>query len=155
MERALLGMSLDKSLVPNLAFWRACFPELADAEFRAKIVGAPRQLVQSHGRLQERAALFDAQGVSRSLLWCKAHYTNAKLKSWLAKHQGAAQARIAMLLSSMPARATCYEVQQLQENFDRKRARSSRSDCDSDSNGERGSNKTQDSKNARHLCDAP
>jgi hypothetical protein len=90
-QPTLLGMSLDKSLVPNLAFWWACFPELADAELSAKVIGAPRQLAQSHGRLQERAALFDAQGIPRSLLWGKAQHTDARLESWLAKQQGAAQ----------------------------------------------------------------
>ena len=78
-QRALLGMSLDKSLVPNLAFWRAYFPELADAELSAKVVlgpSGPRQLAQSHGRLQERAALFDAQGIPRPLLWGKAQLTD-------------------------------------------------------------------------------
>ena len=91
MERALLGMSLDKSLVPNLAFWRACFPELPDAELSAKVVGpsGPRQLAQSHGRLQERAALFDAQGIPRPLLWGKANFTDEKLEAWLAKRASA------------------------------------------------------------------
>jgi hypothetical protein len=90
-QGTLLGMSLDKSLVPNLAFWRACFPELPDAELSAKVVGpnGPRQLAQSHGRLQERAALFDAQGIPRPLLWGKAAYTDEALKAWLARRAGA------------------------------------------------------------------
>jgi hypothetical protein len=90
-QPTLLGMSLDKSLVPNLAFWRACFPELPDAELSAKVVGpnGPRQLAQSHGRLQERAALFDAQGIPRPLLWGKACYTDERLEAWLAKRASA------------------------------------------------------------------
>ena len=57
------------------------------------------------------------------------------------------EARIAELESAMPARATCCEVQQLQRRFDRKRARSSSSDCDSASNSdsERGSNSSDES----------
>ena len=55
------------------------------------------------------------------------------------------EARIATLESSMPARATCWEVQQLQRRFDRKRARSSSSDCDRDSDSERGSNSSDES----------
>jgi hypothetical protein len=57
------------------------------------------------------------------------------------------EARIASLESSMPARATCREVQQLRGKFDRKRARSSGSDCDSDSDSdsERGSNSSDES----------
>ena len=92
MEGALMSVSLDKSLVPNLAFWRACFPELPDAELSAKVVlgpGGPRQLAQSHGRLQERAALFDAQGIPRPLLWGKAQLTDERLEAWLAKRANA------------------------------------------------------------------
>jgi mTERF domain-containing protein len=91
-QGSLMSHSLDKSLVPNLAFWRACFPELADAELSAKVVGpsGPRQLAQSHGRLQERAALFDAQGIPRPLLWGKAAYTDEALAAWLAKRVGRA-----------------------------------------------------------------
>ena len=86
-QGTLMSVSLDKSLVPNLAFWRACFPELPGAELSAKVVGpnGPRQLAQSHGRLQERAALFDAQGIPRPLLWGKAAYTDQALETWLAK----------------------------------------------------------------------
>ena len=73
--------------MPNLAFWRACFPELADVELSAKVVGpcGPRQLAQSHGRLQDRAALFDAQGTPRPLLWGKAAYTDEKLEAWIGR----------------------------------------------------------------------
>jgi mTERF domain-containing protein len=84
-QGTLLGMSLDTSLVPNLAVWRACFSELPDAELSAKVVRGPRQLAQSHGRLQERAALFDAQGIPRPLLWGKATFTDEALEAWLAK----------------------------------------------------------------------
>jgi mTERF domain-containing protein len=86
-QGTLMSVSLDKSLVPNLAFWRACFPELPDAELSAKVLGpnGGRQLAQSHGRLQERAALFDAQGIPRPLLWGKANYTDEALEAWLAK----------------------------------------------------------------------
>jgi hypothetical protein len=89
-------MSLDKSLVPNLAFWRACFPELPDAELSAKVVGpnGGRQLVQSHRRLQERAALFDAQGIPRPLLWGKAAYTDERLEAWLAKRASASAEKL-------------------------------------------------------------
>jgi mTERF domain-containing protein len=96
-QPTLLGMSLDKSLVPNLAFWQACFPELPDAELSAKVVlgpSGPRQLAQSHGRLQERAALFDAQGIPRPLLWGKAVYTDERLEAWLAKGASASAEKL-------------------------------------------------------------
>ena len=96
-QGSLMSVSLDKSLVPNLAFWRACFPELPDAELNAKVVGpnGPRQLAQSHGRLQERAALFDAQGIPRPLLWGKAAYTDERLEAWLAKRASASAGKLA------------------------------------------------------------
>ena len=53
--------------------------------FCAAHARAPR----AQARLQARAALFDAQGIPRPLLWGKAAYTDEKLEAWLAKRAGA------------------------------------------------------------------
>jgi len=85
-QNTLLGGSLQKTLIPNLAFYKACFAELSDAEFVSKVVENPRQITISHQRLQDRAGLFDAHGICRSLLFGKAEYTNERMDAWIAKH---------------------------------------------------------------------
>ena len=87
-QPSIMSCSVENTLIPNLAFWRTCFgDELTEAEVAAKVMGpnGPRQLAQSHGRLQSRAALFDARGIARQLLWGKAQLTDTKLDAWVAR----------------------------------------------------------------------
>ena len=87
-QPSIMSCSVESTLIPNLAFWRTCFgDELTEAEVAAKVMGpnGPRQLAQSHGRLQSRAALFDARGIARQLLWGKANLTDTKLDAWVAR----------------------------------------------------------------------
>jgi len=84
-QGTLFGSSLQNTLIPNLAFYKACFAELPHAEFLSKVVASPRQLTISHKRLQHRAAQFDAHGIQRSLLWGKAQFTNEQMDAWVAK----------------------------------------------------------------------
>ena len=87
-HKVLLGSSLEKALIPNVAFWRECFAGLSDAEVHAKILANPRQITQSHSRLRGRAALFDARGIPRALLWGKASYTDQAFSESLQKWVG-------------------------------------------------------------------
>ena len=87
----LLSSSLEKALVPNLAFWRECFADLSGPEVCAKVLTAPWNILYSHLRLRERAALLEARGIPRALLWGKVGYTDEafskSLEKWAGKHR--------------------------------------------------------------------
>ena len=82
-NKMLMGVSLQSTLVPGVAFWRECFEDRTDAEAMAEIISKPSELTQSNKRLRKRSALFIEHGIPLKLLWGKKTYTDDKLNSWL------------------------------------------------------------------------